>query len=125
MNEFSNQAITRPNGEATNSGSSAGASTSNARIDSAALAAHETVDKVADRATVHVDRISGTAHRAVNSTADAAASAAEWASSIPDQAKNLQATASDAVCNSIRSRPLSSVVGAVAVGYLLGRLARI
>jgi len=125
MDQFSDQATTRLNGGTATSGTNVGTSKSSERIDSAAMAAHETVDRVADRATVHVDRLSGTAHRAVNSTADAAASAAEWASSIPDQAKNLQATASDAICNSIRSRPFSSVVGAVAVGYLLGRLARI
>ncbi len=52
------------------------------KAEDAVQAAHQTTDKIADKATAQVDRLSGTAHRAVNSAADAAASAAEWASAI-------------------------------------------
>jgi ElaB/YqjD/DUF883 family membrane-anchored ribosome-binding protein len=92
-----------------------------ARVENAAMAAHQTVDKVADRATVQVDRLSGTAHRAVNTAADAATSAATWASNIPDKANRL----TEAACTSIRARPIATVAGALVVGYLLGRLARL
>jgi ElaB/YqjD/DUF883 family membrane-anchored ribosome-binding protein len=92
-----------------------------AKVESAAMAAHQTVDKVADKATVQVDRLSGTAHRAVNTAADAAASAATWASNIPDKANEL----TEAACTSIRARPIATVAGALVVGYLLGRLARL
>ena len=96
-----------------------------AKVEGATQTAHQTVDKVADKATSTLDQLSGTAHRAVNSAADAANSAAEWASSLPDQAKEVQAKFAESACASIRARPLSTVAGALVVGYLLGRLARI
>ncbi len=95
-----------------------------AKLEGAAQTAHQTVDKVADKATSQVDRLSGTAHRAVNRAADAATTAAEWASSIPEQAKQVQVKVTDAACASIRARPIATVAGALVVGYLLGRLAR-
>ena len=110
-------------GSATASGATA--SGNNPRVDEAALATHRTVDKVADKATAQVDRLSGSAHRAINGAADAASSAADWASAIPEQARQVQATVSESVCNSIRARPIATVAGALAVGYLLGRLARL
>lgn len=92
-----------------------------AKIENAAQTAHQTVDKVADKATAQVDRLSGAAHRAVDGTADAAA----WASSIPEQAKQVQSRVTDVACQSIRAHPLYAVAGAVTIGYLLGRLARL
>ena len=97
----------------------------NAKVESAALAAHQVTDNVADKATVQVDRLSGTVHRAVNSAADAATSAAEWASTVPEQAKQVQMRLTESACTSIRAKPLQTVAGALVVGYLLGRLARL
>jgi hypothetical protein len=96
-----------------------------AKVEGAAQAAHQATDKIADKATTQVDRISGTVHRAVNSAADAATSAAEWASTIPDQAKQVQTRLTESACASIRARPIATVAGAIIVGYLLGRLARL
>ena len=95
------------------------------KIEDAAQAAHHATDKLADKATVQVERLSGTAHRAVNSAADAASSAAEWAAAIPEQAKQAQVRLTESASASIRSRPIATVAGALAVGYLLGRLARL
>ena len=92
-----------------------------AKVEGAARAAHQTVNKVADKATAQVDELSGTAHRAVNTAADAATSAAEWASTIPAQASRITDVASE----SIRARPLTTAAGALVIGYLLGRLARL
>jgi hypothetical protein len=97
----------------------------NAKMESAALAAHNTTDKIADKAVAQVDRLSRTAHRAVDGTADAAKSAARWASTIPEQAKQAQAQFTEAASASIRARPIATVTGALVVGYLLGRLARL
>jgi ElaB/YqjD/DUF883 family membrane-anchored ribosome-binding protein len=94
------------------------------KIEDVAQTAHQTTDRIADKAASQVDRLSGTAHRAVNSAADAASSAAEWASAIPEQAKQVQTRLTDAASASIRERPITIVAGALAVGYLLGRLAR-
>ncbi len=95
---------------------------STAKVEGAASSAHESVERVADKAAATVDRLSGTVHNAVNSAADAATSAANWASTIPDQAKEAQAKFTDAACSSIRARPIATVAGALVVGYLLGRI---
>lgn len=92
-----------------------------AKIEGAAKTAHQTIDRAADKASAQVDQLSGTAHRAVNSAADAATSAADWASTIPAQATKI----TDAASDSIRARPISTVAGALVIGYLLGRLARL
>ena len=94
----------------------------NAKIEDAAQVAHQTTDKVADKAMAQVDGLSGTAHRAVNSAADAASSAAEWASAIPEQAKQVQTRLTEAASASIREHPIAIVAGALVVGYLLGRI---
>lgn len=95
------------------------------KVDAATMAAHQLADKIADKATVQVDRLSGVVHRAVNSVADAATTTADFAAAVPDRAKEAGARFTEAACTSIRARPIGAVVGAVAVGYLLGRLARI
>ena len=93
-----------------------------AKVEDVAQTAHQTTDRIADKAMAQVDRLSGTAHRAVNSAADAASSAAEWASAIPEQAKQVQAQLTEAASVSIRARPIAIVAGVLVVGYLLGRL---
>jgi hypothetical protein len=97
----------------------------NPKLDAATQSAHQTVDKVADKASAQVDRLTGSAHRAVDGAADAANNAAAWVSTLPDQAKEAQSKFTESACASIRARPLSAVAGALAVGYLLGRIARI
>jgi hypothetical protein len=104
-------------------GSSSQPATS-ARFDAAAQSAHQAVDKVAGKANAQVEQLTGTAHRVVSGTANAVNSAAELASTLPEQAKEVQAKLSDSACSAIRARPVSAVAGAVVVGYLLGRLAR-
>ena len=96
-----------------------------AKVEGAAQAAHQATDKIADKVTTQVDRLSGTAHRAVNSAADAASSAAEWAATLPEQAKQAQARLTESASASIRARPIATVAGALVIGYLLGRLARL
>ena len=96
----------------------------NARVEDAAKTVHEATDKIADEAAAQVDRLAGTAHRSIDSAAGAASSAAEWASSIPQQAKQVQAQLGEAASASIRAHPIVTVTGALFVGYLLGRLAR-
>jgi ElaB/YqjD/DUF883 family membrane-anchored ribosome-binding protein len=90
----------------------------NLDVEGAAQSAHQTIDKVADR-------MSAAAHRAVDSTASAATTTAQWASGIPDQARRAQTRFTEVACENIRARPLTMVASALAVGYLLGRLARL
>jgi len=112
----------RPNPANSNSPN---ANRASARLEDAAQTAHQATDKIADKASAQVDRASGAAHRAVDNAAGAASSAAEWASSIPEQAKQVQAQLMEAASASIRARPIVTAVGALFVGYLLGRLARL
>ena len=94
-----------------------------AKVEDIAQSAHQTVDKVADKATAQVDRLSGSAHRAVNSAADAAGAATDWAATIPEQASQVQTKLTEAACASIRARPIATVAGALVVGYLFARIA--
>jgi ElaB/YqjD/DUF883 family membrane-anchored ribosome-binding protein len=97
-----------------------GSSLSNptAAVESTAQSAHQTVDSVADKTSAQIDRLTGSAHRAVDRAADVAGSAFE-------QARQVQTRMTDAACASIRARPIATVAGAVVIGYLLGRLARL
>jgi hypothetical protein len=90
-----------------------------------AQAAHETTERIANQATTQVDRSAGAVHRAVDSVASAATSAAEWASTVPEQAKQVKTRLTGSASASIRARPIAAVAGALAAGYLLGRLARL
>ena len=96
-----------------------------AKVDGAAQAAHKTTDKIADKAATQVNRAAEAVHRAVDSAADAATSSAEWASTIPERAKEVQTRLTESASASIRARPIAMVAGALVVGYLLGRLARL
>ena len=97
----------------------------NTKVETAAAAAHKLTDRIADTATAQVDRLSGTTHRAVNGAADATISAAEWALAVPDQVQQVQTRLAESACASIRAKPIQVVAGALVVGYLLGRLARL
>ena len=96
-----------------------------AKVDGAAQAAHKTTDKIADKATTQVSRSAEAVHRAVDSTAEVAMSSAEWASAIPERAKEVQTRLTESASASIRARPIATIAGALVVGYLLGRLARL
>ncbi|HEY7945645.1 MAG TPA: hypothetical protein VIH15_14170 [Casimicrobiaceae bacterium] len=96
----------------------------NPNLENAAQQAHQTVDKVADKAVTGVGRASDSMHRAVNTTMDKAAVAADWATQVPEQAKRAGGALAESACSSIRARPLSTVFGALAIGYALGRIAR-
>ena len=95
------------------------------KVESAALSAHRATDRIADSVTSQVGRVSDTAHRGVNGVTDAAKTAAEWASTIPEQAKQVQTRLSETACATVRAKPLQTLAGAAVVGYLLGRLARL
>jgi hypothetical protein len=117
--------ITPMGGSLTGSGSRANPNNPvSAKIEDTVEAAHQTTDKIADKATAQLDRLSKTAHEAVDSSTAAALSAAEWASAIPQQAKQAMAPLTEAAIASIRTRPIASVAGALIFGYLVGRLGR-
>jgi ElaB/YqjD/DUF883 family membrane-anchored ribosome-binding protein len=86
--------------------------------------AHQAVDKAAEKAMPALERASSAAHRTVDKVADLAAPAAEWAT---ESGKQLAAKSGELteVCSSyVRARPLVAIAGAVAIGYLIGRITR-
>ena len=96
-------------------------SLADSKVEGTARTAHQTVNKAAGKAASQVNDLSETAHRVVDSAADSATSAAEWASNIPAQAGRL----TNAAAESIRAHPLATAAGALFIGYLMGRLARL
>jgi hypothetical protein len=97
----------------------------NTKLEGAAQVAHNTTDQFADKAVAPVDRVSAKVHHAIDDAADAAKSAARWASTLPDQAQEVRTRLTGSARASIRARPIAAVAGALVVGYLLGRLARL
>jgi ElaB/YqjD/DUF883 family membrane-anchored ribosome-binding protein len=94
----------------------------NAKVEDVAQTAHQTTDRIADKAAAEIDRASDTSHRVINKAAGAASSAADWAATAADQASEMQTRVTDAASASIRERPLTIVAGALVIGYLIGRI---
>jgi hypothetical protein len=97
----------------------------NAKIDMAATTAHRATDAIAETASAGVGKLSGSAHSAVDNAAAATQSLADSASAISQQAIELHSQLKESACASIRANPLTTLVGALAVGYLVGRIARL
>lgn len=97
----------------------------NAKIDTAATSAHRATDAIAETASAGVGKLSGSAHNAVDSAAAATHSLADSASEISQHAVKLHSQLKESACASIRANPLATLVGALAVGYLVGRIARL
>jgi len=92
--------------------------------DQIANRADDAVDKAAAQVGSGLRRATATAHTAVDRIATAVEPAAAWAD---QRGKALAATSMDfsETCSTqIRARPIASVLGAVAVGYFLGRVMR-
>ncbi len=95
-----------------------------ATIAGAANFAHDAVNTAHEKATPALDRAAGAAHRTINRAADAATPAAEWAS---NSTQAIAARSSDAVevCSSyVRERPFTAVLGALAIGFFVGKVLR-
>jgi len=90
--------------------------------------AHQTVDRVADKvvdkAAPALERARAGAHTTIDKVADGAACGAEWATKNGKALAERSHQATDMCAEYVRARPLVAVAGAVALGYLIGRLAR-
>jgi len=90
----------------------------------AALAAHETVDKAAGQAAPALQRVRSVAHETIDRVANTAAPVAEWASQSGQKLATKSNELTGACSGYVRARPLASVAGALAIGYLAGRILR-
>jgi ElaB/YqjD/DUF883 family membrane-anchored ribosome-binding protein len=93
-------------------------------IDRKASAAHHAVDALADQALTGVGKLSGSLHVAVNHTADAVSNAADWISHVPAQIGQKKTRLAQVTFATIKSHPFATLGSAIAVGYVVGRLAR-
>ena len=64
------------------------------------------------------------AHTTIDKFADGAACGAEWASENGRALAQRSGQVTDACAEYVRARPLVAVAGALALGYLVGRIAR-
>ncbi len=103
----------------------------NGAVNQTAVKLHGAVDKAADSADALAQAVSpaissaqDAAHATVDSAAEAASSTAAW---LDQQTAKLQSASQACVADTrtfVSAHPLRSVVGALAAGYLIGRLAR-
>jgi ElaB/YqjD/DUF883 family membrane-anchored ribosome-binding protein len=86
--------------------------------------AHQVVDQAAEKAAPALERAQAAAHRTIDKVADKTSPAAEWAAESRRSLVNRSTELAGAWGNHVRERPLASIAGALAVGYLLGRVMR-
>ena len=86
--------------------------------------AHQAVDDVAGKTAPAVEKASAAAHRTIDQVADTAMPAADWVAESSRRIVTRSTELADSCSAQVRARPFVSVAGALAVGYLVGRLLR-
>jgi ElaB/YqjD/DUF883 family membrane-anchored ribosome-binding protein len=92
--------------------------------DKAADKAHEAVERAADKLRPTINRVTETAHQTIDRLADKAVPAAEWAEEKAYRAQDQALRFADQCGAMVRDRPITALLSAAAVGYLLGRVMR-
>ena len=96
-------------------------STSSA-VTGAADRAHQAIDRAAEKAAPVLDRARTGVHNMVDKVVDTAATSVEWAAQNTKVLAQKGNELSEVACAYVRERPLVAVAGALAFGYLVGRL---
>ena len=86
--------------------------------------AHQTVDRTAEKATPALDRARTNVHNTIDKVADGAACGVDWAAENTKVIAQKSSRAQRRRERYVRERPLVAVAGALALGYLIGRLMR-
>jgi len=89
-----------------------------------AEAAHHIVDVLADQALTGVGKVSDSLHIAVNHAADAVIHTADRVAQVPVQVRQKRIKLASAAFATMRARPLLTLGSAIAIGYIIGRMAR-
>ena len=84
--------------------------------------AHQAIDRAADKATPALDRVRTGAHNTIDKVADSAATGVDWATENSKVIARKGSDLTEVACGYVRERPIATVAGAVALGYLIGRL---
>jgi hypothetical protein len=96
----------------------------NDSIANAAGRAHQLVDDVADKAAPAVQSATGKAHETIDIVAGVGKSASDWVSSNGAQVVGKTGAMLESCAVQVRARPLLTLAGAMAIGYLAGRVMR-
>lgn len=86
--------------------------------------AHQAVDQAAGKAAPAIERAQTAAHRTIDSVASKATPAADWAAENSRRLVSRSTEIVDTCGNYVRERPVTSIAGALAIGYLIGRVMR-
>ena len=93
-------------------------------VNRTASAAHQVVDTLADQALSGVGKVSDSLHVAVNHAADAASHTTDWVAQVPAQMQQKRIKLANAAFATIRARPFATLGSAIAIGYVIGHMAR-
>jgi ElaB/YqjD/DUF883 family membrane-anchored ribosome-binding protein len=93
-------------------------------VSGAASQAHRAVDNLADKTVPAVQSATAAAHQTIDKVATAGAAATEWAATTGKDLMNKSTAIAEACSGQVRARPLTSMAGALVVGYIFGRLLR-
>jgi ElaB/YqjD/DUF883 family membrane-anchored ribosome-binding protein len=99
-------------------------STANPTTYRTAKAAHHVVDVLADQALTGVGKVSDSLHIAVNHAADAVIHTADRVAQVPVQVRQKRIKLANAAFATMRARPFLTLGSAIAVGYIIGHMAR-
>jgi ElaB/YqjD/DUF883 family membrane-anchored ribosome-binding protein len=91
-------------------------------VRNAARSAHEAVDEVTRAAAPAIEKAATGIHGAVDAAAGAASPAAQWLDEKTDRVLRSEKRLRQNAGEYVRTHPLSALVGAFALGFLLGKL---
>ena len=96
----------------------------NNSIANAAGRAHQLVDNVADKAVPAVQSATEKAHDTIDTVAGVGKSASDWVASNGAQLSGNAGAMMETCATQVRARPLLTLAGAMAIGFLAGRVMR-
>jgi ElaB/YqjD/DUF883 family membrane-anchored ribosome-binding protein len=86
--------------------------------------AQQALDRAADKVSPTLDRVRDRAHTTVDKVAETAATGVDWAQQSGRQLARKGGEYGDMASDYVRERPLVAMAGALALGYLIGRMLR-
>jgi len=86
--------------------------------------AHQALDRAADRVPPTLERVRDRAHSTIDKVAETAATSVDWATQSGRKLARRGGQYGEMASDYVRQRPLIAVAGAIALGYLIGRMLR-
>jgi len=86
--------------------------------------AQQAIDRAAEKAAPTLDRVRDRAHSTIDKVAETAATGVDWAAQNSRQLARKGGEYGEVAGDYVRERPLVAIAGALALGYLIGRMMR-